>query len=180
MADEFDDEEPAYSRPIEWLRAGQSLIRLESPLRHRLRFIHAKPVFAQPSQIQKLVVVASYSDGTDRDVTAQTVFLSNNEGTAEVTELGMVKATGPGAAFILARFDQFTEGSSLVVRPGGDFKFPDVPARNYIDELVDNRLRTNITSGCNRRRTVPTPCLYRSKRRTADSTRSRSTPVQSR
>ena len=102
--------------------------------------------------MQKLIVIANYSDGTTRDVSAQAVYISNNEGTATVSDRGMVQATGPGSAFILARFDQFTEGASLIVRPGMAFEFPQVPEQNYIDTLVYNRLKdlnilpSNVTS----------------------------------
>lgn len=61
--------------------------------------------------------------------------------TATVSEEGMVDARGPGAAFILARFDQFTQGSSIMVRPDLDFEYPKRPVTGMIDTLVDDRLK---------------------------------------
>ncbi len=98
-------------------------------------------MFADKGHNQQLVVVAHYSDGSDRDVTDLAVFLSNNDAAANVAEHGLVTGTGPGSAFILARFDQFTEGTSIIVRPGTTYEFPEMPARNYVDELVYARWR---------------------------------------
>ncbi len=39
----------------------------------------------------------------------------------------------------MARFDQFTEGSAIIVRPGTPYSPPDIPKYNYIDELVTAR-----------------------------------------
>lgn len=97
-----------------------------------------------PSQIlmerkglqETIKVIANFSDGSKRDITHWAVFLSNNEAAATVTANGMVEGTGPGTAFMLARFDQFTEGASVVVRPGTPYQFPDRQPVNYIDELV--------------------------------------------
>ncbi len=85
--------------------------------------------------------MASYNDGSTRDVTSQTVFLTNNESTASVDEHGVIRSIGKGTAFILARFDQFTEGASVIVRPGTPLQFPDLPEENFIDKLVHQRLR---------------------------------------
>lgn len=97
-----------------------------------------------PSQIlmerkglqETIKVTAKFSDGSSRDITHWAVFLSNNEAAATVTENGLVEGTGPGTAFMLARFDQFTEGAAVVVRPGTPYEFPDRQPVNYIDELV--------------------------------------------
>jgi hypothetical protein len=98
-------------------------------------------VFASPEGNQKLIVMAQFSDGSRRDVTSRTVFLSNNEACAAVDPQGMAKAMGPGTAFILARFDKFTSGASLIVRPGTEFNYPPVPCEGEIDRRVDRRLQ---------------------------------------
>jgi hypothetical protein len=126
---------------IRWLAAGAEPDPAETPYPVSIRVFPDSAIFATPAEQQRLVVMAEYSDGSDRDVTDLSVFLSNNDGAATVTPEGLVAGTGPGAAFILVRFDQFTEGASVVVRPGTPFTFPDVPAVNYIDELVHQRLR---------------------------------------
>ena len=47
-----------------------------------------------------------------------------------------------GEAFIMARYDQITVGTQVLVIPEiPDFKFPNEPEANYIDTLVHNKLR---------------------------------------
>ncbi|MCS6865211.1 MAG: DUF1553 domain-containing protein [Gemmataceae bacterium] len=97
-------------------------------------------VFARPGQAQRMVVRARYSDGTDRDVTRFTVFVGNNDAAATVSEDGIITGNGPGEAFILARFDEFTDGTAVIIRPGTPFTDPQTPTFNYIDTHVHAKL----------------------------------------
>ena len=73
------------------------------------------------------------------------MFLSNNDAAVAVDEQGLATGKGPGEAFILARFDKFTSGVPIIVRPGTEFHSPGTPAVNYIDTLVHAKLdRLNI------------------------------------
>ena len=92
-------------------------------------------------EIQQLTVLAHYSDGTTRDVTALAVFLTNNENSAAVTKEGLVTGKNRGEAFVTARYESYTVGSQFLVLPKG-LKFApkyDKPA-NYIDQLVNAKL----------------------------------------
>lgn len=102
----------------------------------RLRVYPEEAIFAQKGSLQQLLVMAEFSDGTDRDVTDLAVFLSNNDAVAGVDAAGRTTANGPGSAFILARFDQFTEGTAIIVRPGTEYRFPELTPVNEIDRLV--------------------------------------------
>jgi hypothetical protein len=91
---------------------------------------------------QQLTVRARYSDGTDRDVTSLAVFLSNNDVSAPVSADGLVTAGDRGEAFVMARFETHTVGSQFIVLPKGlIFTFPDEPEANYIDKLVNDKLK---------------------------------------
>jgi hypothetical protein len=91
---------------------------------------------------QRLTVRAKYSDGTDRDVTNLTVFMSNNDNSAKVLPDGVVTADNRGEAFVMARFATFTVGSPFVVLPKGiQFQFPQVAENNYVDTLVHKKLK---------------------------------------
>ena len=131
----------AYETLIQWLHEGAKPDAKDSVLPIGIEVFPKRSVFAKPNGEQKLIVVASYSDGSQRDVTRLAVFMSNNEAAAAVSEDGLVQANGPGAAFILARFDQFTQGSTIIVRPDKPFEYPQLPTQGEIDQLVDNRLR---------------------------------------
>jgi hypothetical protein len=91
---------------------------------------------------QQLTVRARYSDGTDRDVTRLAVFLTNNDVAAPVSPDGLVTAGDRGEAFVMARYETHTVGSQFVILPRGlTFTFPAEPETNYIDKLVNAKLR---------------------------------------
>jgi hypothetical protein len=91
---------------------------------------------------QQLTVRARYSDLTDRDVTSLAVFLTNNDVAAPVSAEGLVTAGQRGEAFVMARFETHTVGSQFIILPKGlTFTFPDVPEANYIDKLVNDKLK---------------------------------------
>jgi hypothetical protein len=91
---------------------------------------------------QQLTVRARYSDGTDRDVTSLAVFLTNNDVSAPVTPGGLVNAGQRGEAFVMARYETHTVGSQFIVLPQGlAFTFPQEPEVNYVDTLVNAKLK---------------------------------------
>ena len=91
---------------------------------------------------QQLTVRAKYSDGSDRDVTNLAYFMTNNETSAAISQDGLVTAGTRGEAFVMARFDTHTVGSHFIVLPKGlQFTWPNPPANNFIDELVNAKLR---------------------------------------
>jgi hypothetical protein len=92
---------------------------------------------------QQMSVRATYSDGTDRDVTHLAVFASNNDAAAAVSDGGMVTAKDRGEAFVMARFGTFAVVSQMIVLPAEvEFAWPDtVKPVNYVDELVHAKLR---------------------------------------
>lgn len=123
-----------------WISSGAPADPPEAALPTRIRVYPDEAVFtSHQSAPQPLIVVASFSDGTDRDVTDLCVFLSNNDAVSTVNNNGTVTPEGPGTSFILARFDQFTEGTDVIVRPGTPFRFPDIAPNNQIDSLVFER-----------------------------------------
>jgi hypothetical protein len=126
---------------LSWLEGGAEPDPADVPRPVGIKVFPPQAVFPARGPSQKVVVLARYSDGSDRDVTDRAVFLSNNDATATVSADALVTATGPGNAFILVRFDQFTQGTSVIVRPGTPYVFPEIAARNDIDDLVYARWR---------------------------------------
>ena len=99
-------------------------------------------VFDGGSGTQKTTVTARYSDGSTRDVTDLALFATNNPATATVDKSGGVAATGRGDTHVFARFNRFTIGSEVIVLPPDtDYTWPNPPARNFIDEIVHDRLQ---------------------------------------
>ena len=120
---------------------------------------------------QQFIVRAHYSDGTDRDVTNLAVFLTNNDNSAPITPDGLVTAAARGEAFVMARFATSTVGSQVLVLPKDvQYTPPTTPPANYIDELVEAKLR-EVADRAQRdvqRRSLPAPGDDRHHRPAAD------------
>jgi hypothetical protein len=129
-----------YGLILNWLESGAPSDPADSPVPVGIEVVPRLAVFASPAEAQRLVVRARYSDGTDRDVTRFTVFLSNNDAAVSVDDQGLAAGKGPGEAFILARFDKLISGVPIIVRPGTPFHSPGTPAFNWIDTLVNAKL----------------------------------------
>lgn len=90
---------------------------------------------------QQITVRASYSDGTDRDVTNLALFMSNNDPTATIDKSGLVTSGDRGAAFMLARFDVYSVTAQVLVIPDKlQYERPKLAETNYIDALVNENL----------------------------------------
>jgi len=137
----FEKESELYRTLYRWLELGAPRDSGDVPSVEKVEVFPPQSVLQGENATQRLVVRAHYSDGTDRDVTQLAVFLSNNDYAAPVDENGLVKAAHRGEAFILARFDTKVVGSQVLVLPADvPMVATDEPA-NYIDELVNEKLR---------------------------------------
>lgn len=132
-----------YQSVIRWIEAGAPNDDVSKlPKLVDVQIAPKQAVMDGKDSTQRLSVIAKYSDGTDRDVTSLSVFLTNNETSANVSQDGIVTAGERGEAFVMARFETFTVGSQFLVLPKGlQFNYPEEPEANYIDTLVGNKLK---------------------------------------
>lgn len=127
---------------VEWIAANCPNDPANVPTCTSLEIYPKQAVLDGEGETQQVTVLAKYSDGTDRDVTSLALFMSNNDNSATISETGLVKAGKRGEAFIMARFATHTVGSQYIVLPKGlKFEFPQVAAANYVDELVNEKLK---------------------------------------
>jgi hypothetical protein len=134
---------PDYRRMAEWIRQGAPGPTPKDPVVIRIDVYPSQRVFTPGSKLpQRLVVVATYSDGVTRDVTSWTRFGTLNDAVASVTPEGAVKAVGRGETSIMVRFG----GQATVARMSVPFAriaaYPTVRTANYVDELVMKKWRT--------------------------------------
>jgi hypothetical protein len=138
----FTEKDELYQTVIRWLEAGTP---------------NDPPTVAQPVGVelfprgmvldgqgaaQKLTVRAKYSDGTERDVTHLSYFMTSNDRSALISQEGVVTAGVRGEAFLMARFATFTVGIPAIVLPKGlQYTWPNVPENNYVDKLVHDKLK---------------------------------------
>ena len=137
----IEEGSPEYTTLITWLQNGAPADPPQTATPTGIRVYPEEAVFPRRGQSQRLMVMATFSDGSDRDVTDRSVFISNNDAAASVTPDGVVSSSGQGTAFIMARFDQFTEGTAIIVRPGSPYAPPTFDSHGDIDALVAARWR---------------------------------------
>lgn len=137
----FGDDSELYDTLLRWIRAGAPEDPANIPAPVSLEVFPREIVMEGSGHPQQLVARVKYSDGTDRDVTGEAVFLSNNPPTASVSDRGRVLSASPGEAFVMARYATFTVGAQVIVVPKNSPRnLPVPPANNYIDTLINAKL----------------------------------------
>jgi hypothetical protein len=131
-----------YDVLIRWLEAGAAKDPADLPEPVGIDFYPPKLVMEGEGTTQRMTVRARYSDGTDRDVTALTLFMSSNDGSAKIDEQGKVTAGRRGEAYVFARFHTYTVGAQAIVIPKGvAYEWKPVKEANYVDTLVFDKLK---------------------------------------
>lgn len=137
----FGADSPAYRTLRQWIAMGAPLGSSDDPKVVSLEVWPAEREM-HPHDEQQLLVTATYSDHTRRDVTALADYTSNVEPIAIVDETGLVQATEvPGEAAIMVRYMGEVAVSRIIRPREGLIEFPTPPADNFIDELVWSKLR---------------------------------------
>ncbi len=136
-------EDDAYKILIDWIAEGAHVDPEGTPRCDRLDvFPKQKRVLAFSAGGQQLAITAQHTDGTSRDVTHLVAYSSSNTDVATVDEFGLVTPHQQGEAVILARYLEHIESVPLMfVRNVDNFHWETQPANNYVDELVDAKLR---------------------------------------
>jgi hypothetical protein len=139
----FTPESDHYRTILAWLQAGAPKDKASVPQVVRLEVHPKQSVLAGDGTTQQLNARAFYSDGSDRDVTALTVFMSNNDVAVKVSETGKLTAGVRGEAFVTARFEtQATGVQALSIPKDLAFTWPaSVAEANYLDTHVNAKLR---------------------------------------
>ncbi len=136
----FDQDSVYYQMMLEWLRDGAPADASPPPKVTRLEVFPPQAVIEGEGSTQRFISLAHYSDGTTRDVTNLSAFMTNNETSAAVDNDGNVTAGARGEAFIMARFETKTEGRQVLVLPKDlQYEAPEITG-NYIDQLVGKKL----------------------------------------
>ncbi len=90
----------------------------------------------------QLKTIAHFSDGTVEDLTGLTVFSSNDESIATVSEDGEVSVLRPGDTAIVVRYSGSVTSTQILVPAPNDGKlYPLTFPHNKIDEFVGGKLR---------------------------------------
>jgi hypothetical protein len=139
----FGEDSETYKMVLEWLRQGASFDGSYVPRLSKISVTPRQPIM-EPGLTASLKVIASFSDGSTRDVSSLAVYSSNDRELISVSELGEIKAgQNRGEAVVVANY----MGAVDVVRPvipaakrltENDFK--GYPVFNEADRLIYKRL----------------------------------------
>ena len=143
----IDVRSPLYADLVAWLGKGAPRDPADTPECTGIELFPPSAVLEGVGAAQPSTVVATYSDGTTRDVTSLAYFQTNNAPAVEVDRAGRfvageTAALRTGEAFVMARFDKYTVGSQVLSLPA-DMKYepPQTTPVNYVDELVGAKLQ---------------------------------------
>lgn len=135
-----------YRTILEWIREGAPYDTPGTPRLTELRVFPREQILFGKDAAQQLVAVASYSDGTVRDVTDLVQYSSNNPDVVQVNGKGEAKALQTGETAVMVRTMGKAVAARILVassRPGAEY--PRVPRNNFVDEHVFGKLeRLNI------------------------------------
>ena len=158
----FDIDSVRAADLIDWIGRGALRDPKDTPVCTGIALYPENAVLEGDAE-QPLTVVATYSDGSTRDVTPLAYFNSSNPGVATVSEpaaepasggsggeaasegaptrSGILRSGERGEAFILARFDRYSVGSQVLTLPARLDFTPDFgPIANEIDRAVAAKL----------------------------------------
>ena len=126
---------------LQWISAGAPF----SPDEPRLEKLEIEPkdtTFNTVGETRQLKVLATFTDGSVKDVTYQAVYESKDEPVATVTESGLVTSERWGGTAILARFLGVVSSTFITVPREDDGKpYPDILTNNFIDDFVAAKLK---------------------------------------
>lgn len=134
----------------EWIRNGAQL-DLSSPRVASIELFPKNPILEKSKSRQQMRVVATYTDGSSKDVTRESIIEVSNIEIASVDE-SVVTALRRGESPVLARYQgAFTATIATVMGDRDRFVWEPPPTRGRIDELVADkweRMKINPSGLC--------------------------------
>ncbi len=140
---------PDYEIVRRWIAEGAAFDRSSQRVAS-IRIEPSTPIVWDIGNMQQFRVIATYPDGTERDVTSHAFVTSGNTDVAEEVGQGLLRSLRRGESPVLARYEGCYASTTLIVMGNREgFVWNDPPVYNFIDELVDKKLKLT--------RTLPSP-----------------------
>ena len=140
----FEPDSDYYQTLLHWLEAGAKNDPTDNqpPAVVSVEVFPPQAVLEGESAAQRMVAVATYADGSTRDLSRLAAFSTNNASVASIDQDGVVTAGQRGEAFVMARFDTHTVGSQVLTLPADlQYSAPTPEPGNYVDDLVAKKLQ---------------------------------------
>ncbi|HET6572260.1 MAG TPA: DUF1549 domain-containing protein [Fimbriiglobus sp.] len=133
--------DPYYEMFNAWIGDGVKL-DLATPRVTAIRILPGGVTVPLPGMKQQFAVIATYADGSTRDVSAEAFVESSNTEVTTVDKTGLATAVRRGEATMLARYEgAYAAGTVVVMGDRSGFAWADPPQINWIDGLVDAKLK---------------------------------------
>jgi hypothetical protein len=137
----FNETDPRYVLIKQWISQGVKLDANSSRVT-KIEIYPKSPTIPLIGMKQQLAVTATYSDGSVRDVSNEAFIETSNKDVATVDKNGLVSTERRGEATMLARYEGVYDATTLVVMGDrGGFAWQPAPEFNFIDALVDEKLK---------------------------------------
>ncbi|HEX5105517.1 MAG TPA: DUF1549 domain-containing protein, partial [Pirellulaceae bacterium] len=133
--------DPYYDLVRDWITQGVKL-DLNATRVAKIEVAPVNPLVPRPGMKQQVTVMATYTDGSVRDVTREAFIESGNIEIIEANTTGVLTTLRRGEAPVLVRYEGAYAATTIIVM--GDrtgFAWEQRPQYNYIDQHVDHKLQ---------------------------------------
>ncbi len=140
----FEVGSDAYQTLVTWIEQGASRRVDGEPELQRVELAGERFALA-PGESAQLQLTAHYSDGSVRDVTTLTGYLSNDDAVATVDDAGAITAGElPGETAVMARYMNHIRVAEVLIPRQDQIPadvFDSLPRENFVDDLIYAKLR---------------------------------------
>ena len=138
----IDQESREYALLLDWVQRGSPYGEKDSKRVKAVRMeLFPRETVLRQGEEQQLVVSAHLSDGSVEDYTRRVRFDVNHGSVADISPSGLVKARNGGETAILVRGAGHEVLGTVGVVADRVADYPDLQARNFIDERIFSKLR---------------------------------------
>ena len=124
-----------------WIAAGCQL-DTDAARVTGIQLLPQNPVVPRAGIKQQMVAIATYSDGSTKDVTSEAFIESGNIEILAADNSGLISVLRRGEAPVLARYEgAYTATTITVMGDRTGFEWNDPPSHNYIDTYVHEKLQ---------------------------------------
>lgn len=134
--------DPSYELLYDWIQQGCHSDPADAPTCVKVDVYPRQRILHRPAHTQQLLVLATFSDGSVRDITKVACYSSSDEAVATVDENGLVVGQDRGESAILVRYLEKMETSSMMfLKDIKGFKWTNPPENNFVDKFVFQKLQ---------------------------------------
>ena len=134
-----------YQIVASWIKEGTQL-KKDAARVASIKITPENPVVPRAGLLQQFRVLATYDNGEIRDVTSDSFIDCSNIEIAKMHHGGIAEVLRRGEAPLLARYEgKYASTTVTVMGDRSEFVWKQLPVHNYIDSLVDVKLKKTKT-----------------------------------